>query len=69
MVLEDKDRVLLTMTCGQVNEQNLQAACGQGSFAPNERVWARAGVSGDNLWVYTSEQSSTFWHVDSSEAK
>jgi hypothetical protein len=72
MTLEDTaQQVRLTMTCGQMQTGFL--ACGQGSLLPNNKVWTREGVSGEDLWVYSNRapekgQSATFWHVDSIEA-
>jgi hypothetical protein len=74
LVLENKSRVLLTLSCGQVGPPtNLQVACGQGVLLPNEKVWTRAGA-GEDLWIYSKQQpengqSATLWGIVSSEAK
>jgi hypothetical protein len=72
LTLESKARVRLTLTCGQW--QLPEEACGQGVFVPNEKVWTRQGVNGEQIWVYSNGppkngQSATFWHVDSRDAE
>jgi len=74
VTLESKARVQLTLTCGQWQLPDGSEGCGQGVLVPNEKVWTRQGVSGEQIWVYSNERpknglSATFWHVDSRDAK
>ena len=70
--------VRLTLTCGQwylINgPANGSEICAQGVLTPNERVWIRAGIRGDQFWVYSNKHpdnslSPTLWVLKVSSAK
>lgn len=75
LTLESKDRVQLTLTCGQWQLPDNSEGCGQGLLIPNEKVWTKEGrASGEQLWVYSKRTrknglGATFWHIDSREAR
>jgi hypothetical protein len=65
----------LKLTCTQVGPpDDPHSDCGQGALLPNDKLWTREGVSGEDLWVYCPRKPSnggleaTFWHVESREA-